>query len=117
MMRSLRILLASLAVALGGVFGTPAHAQSLFTSLAPAATGVTFSNTLTEGPKKNVLAYEYFYNGGGVAVGDLNGDDRPDLYFTANQKPNALYLNEGSFQFREVTRAADVADATGWKTG
>jgi hypothetical protein len=72
-----------------------APSSSLFIRLSAEETGVTFSNTLQEGPRANVLAYEYFYNGGGVAAGDLNGDGRPDLYFTSNQGENALYLNEG----------------------
>ncbi|HSR42241.1 MAG TPA: CRTAC1 family protein, partial [Longimicrobiales bacterium] len=61
--------------------------------------------------------YEYFYNGGGVAVGDLDGDDLPDLYFTANQEPNRLYLNRGGLRFEDVTDAAGVAGHRGWATG
>ena len=99
----------------------PAAAQPtdgpLFTLLPASETGITFSNDLDEGPEVNVLSYEYLYNGGGVAVGDLNGDGRPDLYFTSNQNANALYLNKGDFQFREVTAAAGVADRDGWTTG
>jgi hypothetical protein len=99
----------------------PAAAQPtdgpLLTPLPSDETGITFSNDLDEGPDVNVLSYEYLYNGGGVAAGDLNGDGRPDLYFTSNQNANALYLNEGDFQFREVTAAAGVADRDGWTTG
>ena len=90
---------------------------SLMTRLPPDSTGVAFANTLTERPDSNVLSYDYFYNGGGVAAGDLNGDDRPDLYLTANQSANALYLNEGQFRFRDVAAAAGVADQGGWTTG
>jgi hypothetical protein len=89
----------------------------LFTRLPASETGVAFTNDLDEGPDVNVLSYEYLYNGGGVAAGDVNGDGRPDLYFTSNQKANALYLNQGDFQFREVTEAAGVADRGGWTTG
>ncbi len=93
-------------------------AQTLFTLLSPAKTGVTFSNTLTEGLNTNVLMYEYFYGGGGVAVGDLNNDGLPDVYFTANMATNRLYLNKGNFQFVDITDAAGVTGREGpWKTG
>ncbi|HTK21574.1 MAG TPA: VCBS repeat-containing protein [Mucilaginibacter sp.] len=90
----------------------------LFTLLSPEQTHVDFSNTLTEGLNTNVLMYEYFYNGGGVATGDLNGDGLPDLYFTGNMTDNELYLNKGHMQFEEVTAVAGVAGRPGpWKTG
>jgi hypothetical protein len=90
----------------------------LFALLSPDQTGVTFSNNLTEGLNTNVLMYEYFYNGGGVAVGDLNNDGLDDLYFTANMTPNQLYVNKGNMRFADVTAAAGVAGREGpWKTG
>jgi len=81
-------------------------------------TGIGFTNTLTETEALNVLSYEYFYNGGGVAVGDLNQDNLPDLYFTGNMVPNAMYLNKGDFVFEPVTEKAGVAGRPeGWNTG
>ncbi|MFB6273138.1 MAG: FG-GAP repeat domain-containing protein [Salinibacter sp.] len=65
----------------------------------------------------NPLDFLYLYNGGGVAVGDLNGDQRPDLYFAGNQVRNRLYLNQGDFRFRNVTKAAQVGAAEAWSTG
>lgn len=91
---------------------------ALFTLLAPEQTHVTFSNTLEEGLNTNLLMYEYFYNGGGVAVGDLNNDGLEDLYFSANMTENKLYLNRGKMVFDEVTQTAGVAGREGpWKTG
>ena len=95
---------------------TPASSP-LFEKLAPAATGVLFSNDLPEAPDFNILNYLYYYNGGGVAVGDVNGDGLPDLYFSSNIGPNRLYLNKGNFQFEDVTEKAGVAGPPGWKTG
>lgn len=93
------------------------QAPPLFETLNPSKTGIAFRNTLEESPRANVLTYEYFYNGGGVAVGDINNDGLDDIYFTANMKANALYLNEGDFRFRDITREAGVACEEGWKTG
>jgi hypothetical protein len=62
--------------------------------------------------------YEYFYNGGGVAIGDVNGDNLQDIYFTANMSDNKLYLNKSKMQFEDITDAAMVAGRPGpWKTG
>lgn len=92
--------------------------KPLFTLLSPEQTHVDFSNTLTEGLNTNVLMYQYFYNGGGVATGDLNGDGLPDLYFTGNMTDNKLYLNKGHMQFQDITDIAGVAGRPGpWKTG
>jgi len=96
----------------------PTNEDPLFELLSSEQTGIYFSNDLHEGLNTNVLMYEYFYNGGGVAVGDINGDDLEDLYFTGNMTSNRLYLNKGNMQFEDVTLAAGVAGREGpWKTG
>ena len=95
----------------------PAQAPALFELLAPESTGVAFVNRLPEDTAFNILNYLYYYNGAGVAAGDVNGDGLPDLYFTSNLGPNRLYVNKGNFRFEDVTERAGVADATGWKTG
>jgi len=92
-------------------------ASTLFESLAPTATGVTFVNRLPEDSAFNVFTYLYYYNGGGVAVGDVNNDGLPDLYFTSNVGSNRLYLNKGNYHFEDITERAGVADSIGWKTG
>ena len=96
---------------------SPDPSPSLFTSLSPTETGIDFSNELSPSTDLNILNYIYYYNGGGVAVGDVNGDGLVDLYFTANEKANRLYLNQGDFQFSDVTAKANVAGTADWTTG
>lgn len=99
----------------------PSPAQErLFTVLGPERTGIDFSNNLSERPTphRNVLTFEYFTNGAGVAVGDLNGDGLDDIYFTGNMTYNRLYLNRGSLRFEDITQASGVAGRRDtWKTG
>ncbi|ULQ56971.1 VCBS repeat-containing protein [Flavihumibacter rivuli] len=97
--------------------GLRAQDERLFTSLSPAETGVLFQNKLVESAELNIITYEYYYNGGGVAAGDFNNDGLTDLYFTSNIQPNKLYLNKGNFRFEDITRTAGVAGRPGWKTG
>ena len=115
-MRPAIYLLAATAVALTACHRTKTP-PPLFELLSPHSTGVTFSNDLPEKPDFNVLNYLYYYNGGGVAVGDVNGDGLPDLYFSSNLGPNRLYINKGNYKFEDVTARAGVAGPPGWKTG
>lgn len=78
---------------------------------------IDFTNTLTNTPEQNILDYLYFYNGGGVSIGDINNDGLPDLYFTGNQVKNKLYLNKGNLQFEDITAQAGVAGNSTWNTG
>jgi len=90
----------------------------MFESLSSSKTGIKFSNTLEKKKLFNILYYLYYYNGGGVATGDINGDGLPDIYFTANSKGhNKLYLNKGNFQFEDITDKAGVGGTSDWCTG
>lgn len=93
------------------------ESPALFKRLTPEESGIDFVNTLTESPDFNIIEYLYFYNGGGVAAGDINNDGLVDLYFTANQKPNKLYLNKGNFQFEDITTKSGIAEIGNWSTG
>ncbi|WP_297336776.1 VCBS repeat-containing protein [Algoriphagus sp.] len=92
-------------------------APPLFELLPGDQTGISFSNELTSSSELNILEYLYFYNGGGVAAGDINNDGLIDLYFTGNQVPNRLYLNQGKLKFRDITDSAGVSGDGGWSTG
>ena len=84
----------------------------------PAESGVTFKNGIVETEYKNHRSYTQIYNGGGVAVGDLNGDDLPDLYFAGNSVDDKLYFNQGGLKFKEVTVEAGLAKyVAGWSYG
>ena len=96
--------------------GTPKE-ETQFRLHPSSKTGITFSNELSYTDDFNVYKYRNFYNGGGIAVGDVNNDGLVDLYFTANQKPNELYLNKGDFKFQRVTNDAHVAGTKAWSTG
>jgi hypothetical protein len=89
----------------------------LFEAVSPEASGITFANTLPEDSAVNIVNYLYYYNGGGVAAGDIDGDGLVDLYFTSNLGSNRLYRNLGNFKFEDVTARAGVGDSVGWKSG
>jgi enediyne biosynthesis protein E4 len=90
---------------------------SRFTLVSARHSNIDFSNDLKEDEDFNIIEYLYFYNGGGVAVGDINNDGLPDIYFSGNQVPNRLYLNKGNLTFEDITSQAGVAAGGNWKTG
>src|SRR5438046_10626941 len=89
----------------------------LFEAVGGSTTGITFANMLPEDSAVNIVNYLYFYNGGGVAAGDVDGDGLIDLYFSSNLGRNRLYRNLGHFRFEDITARAGVADSVGWKSG
>jgi hypothetical protein len=89
----------------------------LFTLMEDSHTGITFSNDLTETDSLNMIEYLYFNNGGGVAAGDINNDGLVDLFFSASQLPNKLYLNKGEFVFEDISDHAGVEGKGDWSTG
>jgi hypothetical protein len=108
------VALSGFGLLLGACGGGDPH---LFTKLGEGRTGIDFKNIIQENEQANVLNYAYFYNGGGVAIGDINNDGLPDILFTGNMGPNRLYLNKGNFQFEDITEKSGIAAKQGWCTG
>lgn len=107
-----------LACALSGCSGDKdSSADTLFTLIDGSKSGVSFVNKLAFSNEFNIYTYRNFYNGGGVALGDVNNDGLIDIYFTGNQVPNKLFLNKGNFKFEDITEKAGVAGTQTWSTG
>ena len=91
--------------------------KTLFTRVEPTNSGILFSNTLTETPEDNHLLNENFVTGAGVAIGDINNDGLPDIYFSGNQVNDRLYLNKGDMTFEDITEKAGILNLDSWSTG
>ncbi|MCL6296390.1 VCBS repeat-containing protein [Jejuia spongiicola] len=88
-----------------------------FELLSPDKTGIDFNNTIKESEKVNHLYYNQIYSGAGVAIGDINNDGLPDIFFCGNQVSDRLYLNKGGFQFEDITKKSRAARNSGWSWG
>lgn len=92
--------------------------KKFFEVLPSSKTHVDFNNKLEDSHLFSILYYLYYYNGGGVATGDINNDGLTDIYFTANTKGNnRLYLNKGNFEFEDITESAGVKGQSDWCSG
>lgn len=89
----------------------------LFEKLDSASSNITFKNELLESKNISILDYLYYYNGGGVALGDINNDGLVDIYFTSNQGKNKLYLNKGNNKYEDISKKAGVEGESDWNTG
>ena len=91
--------------------------DTLFTLLPWEETRVDFVNEVENQKDFNIFKYRNFYNGGGVAIGDINNDNLPDIYLTGNMVPNKLYLNKGNFKFEDISKQAGIEGTKPWSTG
>ncbi len=105
-------------IALKLLNGCSRSADTQFVLLNASETGIYFTNELKSTPEFNIRNYLYFYNGGGVAIGDLNNNGLPDIFFTGNTSENRLYKNLGNFQFEDITESAGIINEVGgWSSG
>ena len=99
------------------IVGCQSNDEFIFELKSSTDTNINFENNLTFDQKFNVYTYRNFYNGGGVSIGDINNDGLADIYFTANQKLNELYLNKGNLKFENISDTAGIGGKRAWSTG
>lgn len=97
-------------------YSTNSKGTLLFT-LTDTTTGINFTNTVSSNSDFNIFVYRNFFNGGGVAIGDLNNDGLSEIFFTANMGSNKLYLNKGNFKFEDISSKAGFKTKSQWSTG
>jgi enediyne biosynthesis protein E4 len=115
----LKTLLPALACVTGFTLLTcsPPSPPPLLELLPPDQTGIDFVNTLHEDENLNIITFEYFYNGAGVGIGDIDNDGLEDIFFAANMSENRLYRNKGHLQFEDITKSAGLDKLGRWATG
>jgi hypothetical protein len=91
--------------------------EALFKLLPSSDTGIDFINSIQETDSFNILTYEYIYNGGGVAIADFNNDGLQDIFFTGNEVPNKLYINQGDLKFKDISNKANINVENRWNSG
>ena len=96
---------------------TPSEEKKMFELVASTKSNITFENKVENQKDFNIFKYRNFYNGGGVAIGDINNDGLPDIYLTANMGKNKLYLNKGNFEFEDISAKAGIEGNKPWSTG
>ena len=115
-LKTLCILLLVLASACGSQFDMNQVGEKLFTSIPASYSGLDFENDVVQTKENNHLLNVEFVSGGGVAVGDINNDGLQDIFFTANQMSDRLYLNEGNFRFKDISKGAGITQDDSWST-
>jgi len=91
--------------------------HSAFRNVDSSVSGIDFSNDLDQNGNLNIIEYLYYYNGGGVALGDINNDGLDDIYLSANQKADKLYLNLGNLKFKDISASSGISQEATWSTG
>jgi len=113
----LRLIVSLTAVACFLGCSNPTTTTHQFELLRKDVTGLDFVNKITMSPDFNPFNYMYFYNGGGVGVGDFNNDGKQDLFFCSNMGHNKMFLNQGGFRFKDVSDSAGISGMEGWTSG
>lgn len=111
------VLFGALSLLVSSCNQNPEIGSALFKNIPSSISNVRFSNNLVETEDFNIIEYLYFYNGGGVALGDINNDGLVDIYISGNQTNNKLYLNKGNWKFEDISVKAGVESPGAWKTG
>lgn len=102
-------------------YANPTFSQAskppLFTLLGVEETGIDFINRIAENDSMNIISHPNHWNGGGIAIGDLNNDGLADIYLSGNNVPDKLYLNQGNLSFKDISSTSGIDSYRGWKTG